>query len=125
MNSDAGKGAHQVFQSEDLRPAEAEVMRIPYWVRLERKGNTITGYYSRDGKDWKTHERATTTGKQPAAGTAHRTPRQLDGVLRAAAGRVRQRNHHRQNIGAVTSNPAAHASMRGKRSCNGINEFLT
>jgi hypothetical protein len=62
MNSDAGKGAHQVFQSEDLRPAEAEVMCIPYWVRLERKGNTITGYYSRDGKDWKTHERATTTG---------------------------------------------------------------
>jgi hypothetical protein len=61
MNSDMGKGAKQTFQSEDLRAPEAEIMRLPYWVRLERKGNTIKGYYSKDGKEWKTHEQAKMT----------------------------------------------------------------
>jgi len=37
----------------------------PYWVRLERKGNTITGYHSTDGVDWEEF----TGGADNAGGT--------------------------------------------------------
>lgn len=53
----AGKLA--TFQT---RPADGEgtvstkagyPVEAPHWVKLERRGNTITGYESEDGKDWK------------------------------------------------------------------------
>jgi len=64
----------RAFQDRPLTAANAisahsatGQVTLPFWVKVERKGNQLTGYYSTDGKNWTTQPSNENTGTDASA----------------------------------------------------------
>ena len=86
-NGNAQQGTHSVdflreingtqtnYQNfyKDVSERAAGVDQDQIWLRIEKKGNTVLGYFSNNGKDWKPSRLGTSTGASAVAITFNTT----------------------------------------------------
>ncbi len=65
MAAGASSKAQFARRPEPNKPADAPLLEnvpLPLWIKVQRKGSEVIGFYSKDGKSWTEHARVTPQG---------------------------------------------------------------